>query len=104
MYWNRGNNALIPRPIGTEPPISISNYGGYVITDGTTFAPQMPWYMSHYCDSLFPPGTLDVLDPVCYADYISTMNNGFNTTGGGITDWPNNAAPWSVFPNTAENH
>ena len=28
-------------------------YGGYTITDGSTYAPQMPWYMAHYCDSVF---------------------------------------------------
>ena len=40
--------------------------------------PQMPWYMAHYCDSLFPPTAKDVQDPVCYGDYLSPMNNGFN--------------------------
>jgi hypothetical protein len=104
MYWNRGSDAVVQRPIGTEPPISPSNYGGYVITDGTTYAPQMPWYMSHYCDSLFTTGN-DALDAVCYGDYFSTMNDGFNTTGTGQPGWPNNSAPWSVFPsNGAQNH
>ena len=44
---------LQARKFGTEPPKAPygANYGGYVITDGSTYAPQMPWYMAHYCDS-----------------------------------------------------
>jgi CxxC motif-containing protein (DUF1111 family) len=122
MFWTRSDDAanktltLDERPIGFEPPacpstnpppncISAAYYGGFVLTDGSTYAPQMPWYMSHYCDSLFPPGTNDVQDPACYADYLSPMNDGFNTTGTGQSSWPNNAAPWSVFPsNGPQNH
>ena len=70
---------LQARKFGTEPPQAPygANYGGYVITDGSTYAPQMPWYMAHYCDPPFPDNT-DAQDPVCYADYFSPMNDGFN--------------------------
>jgi hypothetical protein len=58
--------------------------------------PQMPWYMAHYCDSQFTGG--DGLDPVCYGDYLSTFNDGFNLLPGKDFDaWPN-SVPWSVFP------
>ena len=119
MFWTRSDDAanktltLDPLPFGTEPIgscpppnpvptncISGAYYGGYVITDGSTYAPQMPWYMSHYCDSLFPKGTNDVQDPVCYADYLSPMNDGFNAAVKPATDWPNSVQPWSVFPTT----
>ncbi len=88
--------ALAPTTFGYEEP-RVENYpSGYVLTDGTTYAPQMPWYMSHYCDSKFPDG-LDGQDPVCYADYLSPMNVGFNLQNGDYTTWPK-AGPWSVFP------
>ena len=106
-FWTRSTGSAIElqaRPFGTEPPVSDglvppsnSFYGGYTITDGTSYAPQMPWFMSHYCDSGFKPGIKDVQDPVCYGDYISPMNAGFNATGLGATDWPR-SVPWSVFP------
>jgi hypothetical protein len=119
MFWTRSDDAgnktltLDPRPIGREPqgcptvnppPNCINNayYGGVVLTDGQTYAPQMPWYMSHYCDSQFPKGTADVQDPACYADYLSPMNDGFNGT---IAAWPTDVAPWSVYPNNGpQNH
>ena len=101
---------LVPRTFGTEPPHGYRNfeYGGYVITDGSTYAPQMPWYMSHYCDAFVPQvsGILDVQDTVCYADYFSPMNNGFNTlkdrTAGA---WPR-SAPWqpAIANNAGQQH
>jgi hypothetical protein len=68
-FWTRSTGsdvALQPRPFGTEPQRDPYNayYGGYVITDGSTYAPQMPWYMAHYCDSRFPANVSDVQDPV----------------------------------------
>jgi CxxC motif-containing protein (DUF1111 family) len=107
-FWTRSTGAAIelqPRPFGTEPPTAPygANYGGYVITDGSTYAPQMPWYMAHYCDSLFGPKDNDVQDPVCYGDYLSPMNNGFNPlplAPGGAAGWPS-SVPWSVWPPTA---
>lgn len=101
-FWTRSTTfqvELQPRPFGTEPPDGRGYYGGYTITDGSTYAPQMPWYMAHYCDSLFPGTANDVQDPVCYGDYFSPMNNGFNPMGKGATDWPN-SVPWSVYPAT----
>lgn len=101
-FWARSANdapALLARPFGTEPPDSRNAYGGYTVTDGSTYAPQMPWYMAHYCSSQFPVGVNDVQDPVCYGDYFSPMNNGFNPMGLGATDWPR-AMPWSVYPPT----
>jgi hypothetical protein len=102
-YWTRSYDGtslkLEQRPIGDESK-GLPNFGGLVFTDGTTFAPQMGWYMSHYCDSKFP-ATADVNDAVCYADYFSSFNDGFNNTGSGTvqnTNWPNSNAPWSVFP------
>ena len=103
-FWTRSMGSAVelqPRPFGTEPPTNPygAYYGGYTITDGSTYAPQMPWYMAHYCDSLFGPNDNDVQDPVCYGDYFSPMNNGFNPFGLGATDWPR-SVPWSVFPTT----
>jgi hypothetical protein len=121
MFWTRSTDCFNPnatapclqaRPFGAHnaelpypPPGNPAYYGGYAITDGTSYAPQLPWFMSHYCDAGFkkipgtaPPVYPDALDPVCYADYLSTFNDGFNaldTTAG--TDWPN-SAPWSVYP------
>ena len=93
MYWNRGNNVMVQRLIGDEPPTATS---GFVLTDGTNYAPQMPWYMSHNCYSQLAAGPLSV---VCYADYISDMNDGFNACcGKGLPDWPNGGWPWSVSP------
>ena len=100
-FWTRSNGSgpeLQQRPFGTEPP-NNDFYGGYTITDGSTYAPQMPWYMAHYCDSLFPNNVNDVQDPVCYGDYFSPMNNGFNPMGKGYEDWPR-SSPWSVYPAT----
>ena len=98
-FWTRrkGSGAeLQPRPFGKEPPTN-DFYGGYTITDGTTYAPQMPWYMAHYCDSFFPQGP-DAQDPVCYGDYFSPFNDGFNLLPRTqAAQWPN-SAPWSVFP------
>ena len=99
-FWTRSNGtaaALLPRPLGTEPPDRNNYYGGYTVTDGSTYAPQMPWYMAHYCSSQFPSGVNDVQDPVCYGDYFSPMNNGFNPMGPGAADWPR-SMPWSVYP------
>jgi CxxC motif-containing protein (DUF1111 family) len=96
-----GAVSLAPRTFGKEPPNADLLYGGYVITDGSTYAPQMPWYMAHYCDSQFtgsPPK--DVQDPVCYGDYLSPMNSGFNAFGKGALDWPR-SVPWSIYPATA---
>lgn len=108
--WTRINDAgkveLQARPFGTVNPDGNSYYGGYSITDGSTYAPQMAWYMAHYCDSQFGAGALDVQDPVCYGDYLSPMNSGFNAIGKGPTDWPR-SVPWSVYPpdpNGPSNH
>jgi hypothetical protein len=116
MFWTRSDDSanktltLDPRPIGMEPPacptrnpppncsiVAGGYYGGFVLTDGSSYGPQLPWYMSHYCDSQFPSGTNDVQDPACYADYLSPMNDGFNGTP---LTWPNSVQPWSVFPST----
>src|SRR5262245_15579840 len=113
-FWTRSTGSGPPlqeRPFGTEPPVAppidppvtkdAVYYGGYAITDGSTYAPQMPWYMAHYCDSFFPPGDLDAQDPVCYGDYFSPFNDGFNILPLTETNqWPN-SAPWSVFPSGA---
>ena len=101
-FWTRSEGsgvALLPRPFGKEPPDASGYYGGYTVTDGSSYAPQMPWYLAHYCDSQFPKGVNDVQDPVCYGDYFSPMNNGFNPMGKGATDWPR-SQPWSIFPAT----
>ena len=108
-FWTRvstsqvagGEIALVARKFGKEPPVTdggIQTYGGHVITDGSTYAPQMPWYMSHYCQSKFP-GNADTQDPVCYADYLSPMNNGFSPLNEPPPSWPRNG-PWSVMNGT----
>ena len=108
MFWTRGSGkcfdpkltppCLQARPFGILPLKWITDYGeyykGFVLNDGSSYAPQMPWYMSHYCDSKL---TDDAQDPVCYADYLSPMNAGFNNVIGDVTFWPN-SAPFSVFP------
>ena len=107
-FWSRSTDSsvvLLQRPLGTEPPVAdglipstADLYNGYVITDGSTYGPQMPWYMAHYCDSMFQNG--DVQDPVCYGDYLSPMNSGFNAlpdAPGGSAGWPR-SVPWSVYP------
>jgi hypothetical protein len=44
-----------PRPFGVLPLKWNTSYGayynGFVINDGGSYAPQMPWYMARYCDS-----------------------------------------------------
>jgi CxxC motif-containing protein (DUF1111 family) len=90
--WTRGTGVLQPRVFGKDP----ENTGGATITDGTTYAPQMLWDMAHYCDAFFPAG--DAQDPVCYGDYFSPFNDGFNLIPTRrFEDWPN-SVPWSVFP------
>ena len=109
MFWTRSNDAgsvlqLQQRPFGNDLNAD-PDYGGYVITDGTAYAPQMPWYMSHYCDLQLTSGG-DALDPVCYADYFTSMNDGFNILPmKDPTKWPD-AFPWSVSPtpNLTRNH
>lgn len=86
--------ALQPEVIGsfTKQPV----YGGFYITDGSTYGPQMLWEMSHYCDSKFELG--DMQDPVCYADYFSPMNDGFHSIPKTAFDqWPA-SSPWSIYP------
>jgi hypothetical protein len=120
MFWTRSDDAanrtltLDPMPFGTEPNgecpppspvppncIPRAYYGGYVITDGSTYVPQMPWYMSHYCDAQFLAGTADAQDAVCYGDYLSPDNDGFAPLpGASLNMWPN-SSPWSVFPSAA---
>jgi hypothetical protein len=63
MFWTRSTGSAItlqPRPFGAHnpelpypPPGNAAYYGGYAITDGTSYAPQLPWFMSHYCDAGF---------------------------------------------------
>src|SRR5438105_3425551 len=100
--WTRGTGVLQPRPYGTEP--MPDHRDGAAITDGNTYAPQMLWEMSHYCDAFFTTG--DSQDPVCYADYFGPFNNGFNALGLSSTAWPRSNQAWSVFPNNniGQNH
>jgi CxxC motif-containing protein (DUF1111 family) len=84
---------LEPEVIGkyVDQPV----YGGFYITDGSTYAQQVLWEMSHYCDSTWPS---DMQDPVCYGDYFSPMNDGFHWLAmTNAADWPR-SAPWSVYP------
>jgi CxxC motif-containing protein (DUF1111 family) len=91
--YSTGTGTLQPLKFGTEPGEQTD---GYTITDGTTYAPQMPWYMAHYCDAFFKDG--DAQDPVCYGDYLSPFNDGFNPIPATqFEKWPH-FAPWSVFP------
>jgi CxxC motif-containing protein (DUF1111 family) len=116
-FWSRlGSKGveLQKQKFGTEPPTQDNLkpsgafvYGGYVITDGSTYAPQMPWYMTHSCQAGFTNPNIDMQDPVCYADYFSPMNDGFNllTPQDKLDQWPR-TVPWSVFPynNPQQNH
>jgi hypothetical protein len=89
---------LQARPFGVLPLNWNTDYGAYykglVFNDGSSYVPQMPWYMAHYCDSTLAGN--DVQDPVCYGDYLSPMNAGFNNISV-VTGWPN-SAPFSVWP------
>jgi len=88
--------ALVPQPFGDRSK-PLPQYGGFQITDGNTFAPQMLWEMSHYCDSRFGRAN-DMQDPVCYGDYFSPMNDGFNILPKmNLEQWPR-SQPWSVYP------
>lgn len=103
-----GKVLLAPRVYGNHNGVN-GVYDRYTITDGTTYAPQLPWFMSHYCDAMFKEpangGAFpDLQDPVCYADYLSPFNNGFNAWGvGGSAGWPR-TVPWSVWPQSDTNH
>ena len=113
-FWTRPEGAqikLLPRAMGSEPQHGYKGveYGGYVLTDGSVYAPQMPWYMAHYCDAGFPKGALDMQDPVCYADYFSPMNSGFNPMNISLLpEWPRRVAFSPQFtapaPPTTNNH
>jgi CxxC motif-containing protein (DUF1111 family) len=107
-FWTRSAAGgttveLQRRMFGKDPPQPPDSSNdpktrGYAITDGSTYAPQMGWFTSHYCDLLFPD-SVDVQDPVCYADYLSPMNDGFNVLKDTLyNQWPK-SIPWSVFPN-----
>ena len=52
--------ALQPEVIGS---FGKEGYGGFQITDGTTYAPQMLWEMSHYCE-VPPPNPSTTASPV----------------------------------------
>src|SRR5262249_31203671 len=72
-FWSRSTGSevdLVPEPFGKRYDLGPQGdqYGGYQITDGSTYAPQMLWEMAHYCDSRFPSNG-DAQDPVCYGDY-----------------------------------
>ncbi len=90
---------IVPAKFGKRYDLGPTgdDYGGFQITDGSTYAPQMLWEMAHYCDSLWADD-VDMQDPVCYADYFSPMNNGYNVIPGtAFQQWPL-SIPWSVFP------
>ena len=92
-----GDGTCGPDPLN---PGGACVYKAYTLSDGTTYAPQMPWYMSHYCDGMFTPAAGDFNDAICYGDYLSTFNDGFNALGGTKGDyssWPR-SVPWSVWP------
>jgi len=94
LFRNRASGAgvdLSPVLVGAQnkPPV----YDGFVFTDGSTYGPQLLWEMSHYCDSMWKG---DMQDSVCYGDYFSPFNNGFNPRGD-YTTWPK-SSPWSVYP------
>jgi CxxC motif-containing protein (DUF1111 family) len=97
-FWTRTEQGVLktrPRPFGTKNGSGDGEWGGYAINDGSTYASQFPWYMSHYCDAFYPGG--DTQDPVCYGDYFSPMNNAFNVLPGTRLDqWPR-SAPLSVY-------
>ncbi len=104
-FWSRSTGStvdLVPEPFGQRVDLGPTgdNYGGYQITDGSTYAPQLQWELAHYCDSRFPANG-DAQDPVCYGDYFSPMNNGFNPLRDtNLTQWPR-SQPWSIYPAAA---
>jgi CxxC motif-containing protein (DUF1111 family) len=103
-----GNVTLARRVFGPALPIN-GDFPGYTVSDGSTYAPQMPWFTAHYCENMFkafpskPTVIPDIQDPVCYADYFSPFNNGFNYLPNVPAVWPR-AAPWSPWPQSPNNH
>lgn len=98
-WWAQPSDSTLPPGVNTlnkqlfgneRDPVNYPS--GFVLTDASVYAPQMPWYMSHYCDSRWNG---DSQDPVCYGDYLSPMNSAFNGNGAG--GWPGGAA-FSVHP------
>ena len=58
-FWTRSKGSAIelqPRPLGPGNAVArlVATCNGVRHLDGSTYAAQMPWYMSHYCDSFFP--------------------------------------------------
>ena len=102
---SQGDGILLAKRVyGPDLPRGTTGiYYGYTISDGSSYAPQMPWFTSHYCDAQFAKGQPDVQDPVCYGDYFSPFNNGFNYLPGVPSIWPR-AVPWSVWPRFPTNH
>jgi CxxC motif-containing protein (DUF1111 family) len=104
-----GNVALAKRVFGPALPDSRGDFSAYTVSDGSTYAPQMPWFTAHYCENMFkafpskPKEIPDIQDPVCYADYFSPFNNGFNYLPNIPSEWPR-AAPWSPWPQSSNNH
>ncbi|MCC5792146.1 MAG: hypothetical protein JJT82_05995 [Legionellaceae bacterium] len=90
-----------PEPDVFGVPVAVPPYKGYVINIGTTYGPQLPWYLSHYCSS--GTGVQDQLpDNVCYADYFTDLVDGFR-----LTPYPEGAfpkeRPWYVFDHNPDN-
>ncbi len=88
-------NTLNQQDFGNE--VAPDYLNGFVFTEASVYAPQMPWYMSHYCDSRWNG---DSQDPVCYGDYLSPMNAAFNPNappGVPAREWPAGKA-FSVYP------
>jgi hypothetical protein len=58
MFWSRpvGSEVVLQaRPTGSPPPPDALGYfGGYVNHGRHDLCPADAWYMSHYCDALFP--------------------------------------------------
>ena len=93
VILNIGNYST--RETGMPEPIAYGNlanglpYKGYVISIGTTYLPQVPWYLSHFCEGPRP-------NNVCYADYFTDIINLFLPIRGTVGNFPAEK-PWYVF-------
>jgi hypothetical protein len=85
-FWSRSTGSsvvLLPRPFGTEPAVPDGLvpslpllYNGYVITDGSTYAPSDALVYGALLRFALQPSVPDVQDPVCLVTTFP-MNNGF---------------------------
>jgi CxxC motif-containing protein (DUF1111 family) len=87
---------------GTPEPILFGNanganpYHGYVISIGSIYAPQLPWYFSHQCSGPLPGN-------VCYEDYFTDIINTFIQIPNARQIQFPDTLPWYVYNHDVSN-